>query len=61
MSYIQPLKFKTWETGHFKMPLFETPRLQTAIFQTVITVASGHNLTVLRGFFSCKHFMLLKP
>ena len=26
------------------MPRFETPRLQMAIFQTVITVASGHNL-----------------
>ena len=42
MSLIQPLKFRTWEMGHFKMPRFETPRLQTAVFQMVITVASGH-------------------
>ena len=27
--------------GHFKMPHVETPRLQTAVFQTVIVVASG--------------------
>ena len=40
MIKIQPLNFKTWEMGHFKMPRFETPRLHTAVFQTVITVAS---------------------
>ena len=42
MSLIQPLKFRTWETGHLKMPHFETPHLQMAIFQTVVTVASRH-------------------
>ena len=36
MSLIQPLKFRTWEMGHFKMP-----HLQMAMFQTVVTVASG--------------------
>ena len=25
MSLIQPAKFRTWETGLFKMPHFETP------------------------------------
>ena len=40
MSLIEPLKFRTWKTGHLKMPHFETPRLQTAVFQMVITVAS---------------------
>ena len=34
--------FRTWETGHFKMRRFKMPRLQTVVFQTVITVASGH-------------------
>ena len=43
MHLIQPLKFRTWETEHFKMPHFETPRLQTAVFQMVVTVASGLN------------------
>ena len=42
MSKIKPLKFRTWETGHFKMPRFETPHSQTAIFKMVIIVASGH-------------------
>ena len=41
MSQIQPLKFRTWETGHFKMPHFETLYLQMAVFLTVITVATG--------------------
>ena len=41
MRKIQPLKFRTWETGHFKIPNFERPRLQTAVFQMVITVAFG--------------------
>ena len=36
MSLIQPLNFRTLKTGCFKMP-----RLQTAVFQTGITVASG--------------------
>ena len=37
MSLIQPLKFRTLKTGCFKMPC-----LQMAVFQTGITVASGH-------------------
>ena len=41
MSLIQPLKFRTWETGHFKMPHFEMPHLQMVVFQMVVTVASG--------------------
>ena len=28
---------------HFKMPCFETPHLQMAIFQTLVTIASGLN------------------
>ena len=48
MSLIQPRKFRTWETGLFKMPRLETPRLQMAVgcFQTAfkVTVASGHYL-----------------
>ena len=47
MSYIQPLKLRTWETGHFKMPRFETPHLQMTIFQTVVTVASGLKIRAL--------------
>ncbi len=52
MSLIQPLKFRTWETGYFKMPRFEMPRfemprLQTAVFQMMVTVASG----------LCRHFL----
>ena len=31
------------------MPRFETPRLQTAVFQTVITVASGLSLVGVRN------------
>ena len=38
MSLIQPLKFKTWETRHFKMPRLETPRFQT---RHRVTIASG--------------------
>ena len=41
MSVIQLLKFRTQETVDFKMLYFETPHLQTAVFQTVVTVASG--------------------
>ena len=46
MRLIQPLKFRTLKTGCFKMPHLHTPRLQTVIFQTGITVASGqcHNI-----------------
>ena len=39
MSLIQPMKFKTLETGHFKMPRLQTSRLQMGCLQTVITVA----------------------
>ena len=39
MSLIQPKKFRTWETGLFKMPRLETPRFQTAV---KVTVASAH-------------------
>ena len=39
MSLIQPLKFRTWETGHFKTPRLQTSRLQTGVFQTVVAVA----------------------
>jgi len=34
MSLIQPVKFRTWETGLFKIPRFEMPRLQTGAFET---------------------------
>ena len=46
MSLIHPLKFRTWETGHFKTPRLQTSRLQTGVFQIVVTVAHGHNLGV---------------
>ena len=32
------MKFRTWETRVFKMPCFETPRIQTG---TRVTIASG--------------------
>ena len=38
---MQPLNFRTWEKGHFKMPRFETPHLEMVVFQMGITVASG--------------------
>ena len=38
MSLIQLLKFRTWETRLFKIPLFETPRFQR---RTRVTAASG--------------------
>ena len=49
MRLIQPLKFRTLEMWCFKMP-----HLQTAVFQTGITVASGLgsdscNITEPRG------------
>ena len=44
MSLIHPLKFRTWETGHFKTPCLQTSRLQTGYLQTVITVAYGQFL-----------------
>ena len=40
MRLIQPLKFRILKTGCFKMPRLQTLRLQTGVFQTVITVAS---------------------
>ena len=40
MHLIQPLKFRTLKMGCFKMPRLQT-RLQTAVFQMGITVASG--------------------
>ena len=44
MSLIQPMKFKTWEMGLFKMPHLEMPRFQMAV---KVTVASGHcHLTI---------------
>ena len=46
MSLIQPVKFRTWETGHFKMPRLQTFRLQTGVFQMVVAVAFEHNLSV---------------
>ena len=36
MSLIQPVKFRTWETGLFKMP-----RFQTGVLEMGVTVASG--------------------
>ena len=39
MSLIHPLKFRTWETGHFKTPRLQTSRLQMGVFQTVVAVA----------------------
>ena len=46
MSLIQPLKFRTWEMGHFKMLCFEMPHLQMAVFQMVVTVASWLSLVL---------------
>ena len=39
MSLIKPLKFRTYETEHFKTPRLQTSRLQTGSLQSVITVA----------------------
>ena len=47
MSLIHPLKFRTWETGHFKTPRLQTSRLQTGVFQTVVAVAFEHNLKAI--------------
>ncbi len=58
MSLIQPLKFITWEMGHFKMPRFETLHLQTAVFQTVITVASG--LSIVKVYLMTKHSLIFQ-
>ena len=38
MSLIQPKRFRTWETGLFKMPRLETPHFQMA---DKVIVASG--------------------
>ena len=53
MSLIQPKKFRTWETGLFKMTHLETPRFQTAV---KVTVASGH--TVLYNTWDLKNYIL---
>ena len=42
MSLIHPLKFRTWETGHFKTPRLQTSHLQTGVFQMVVAVAFEH-------------------
>ena len=47
MSLIHPLKFRTWETGHFKTPRLQTSRLQTGVFQTVVAVAFELRLLVV--------------
>ena len=44
MSSIQPVKYRTWDMGLFKMPCFETPRFQTEVFKAEIRVASGLRL-----------------
>ena len=45
MILIQPLKFRTYIGNEAcKMPHFEMSHLQTAIFQMVVTVASGPRL-----------------
>ena len=43
MSSIQPLQFRMLKTGRFKMPCLKTLRLKMRVFQTVITVTSGHS------------------
>ena len=50
MSLIQPEKFRTWETGLFKMPHLETP--QTAV---KVTVAFGHFLVFIKTYLSYLH------
>ena len=44
MHLIQLLKLRTLKTGCFKIPRLKTPRLQMGVFQTGLTVASGHSL-----------------
>ena len=36
MSLIQPVKFRTWETGLFKMCHFETPHFGMGVFETEV-------------------------
>ena len=40
MSLIYPMKFKTWQTGHFKLPCLETPLFPTG---DLSAVASGRH------------------
>ena len=46
MHLIQPLRNRTLKTGCFKMRRLQTPRIQMAVFQTVITVAFGHGESI---------------
>lgn len=48
MSSIQFLKFREVETGLYKIPRFEMLRLQTGVFETEATVASGQSWFVTR-------------
>ena len=41
MSLIQPLKFKTLETEHFKTPRLQIPCFQMGFFQMVVTDTYG--------------------
>ena len=50
MHLTQPLKLRRLKTGCFKMPHLQTPRLQMAVFQTRITVASGPCRSLLLPF-----------